>query len=259
MVRRKKKSKGNYKFIFYIFMGFFIALGMFFGLYGDKILIVNPEIEIIEDIIIEEGVAYVSVPAIGPDGSGVSTKLIVKAEKGTGKTLVDINGLLFWVDTQNSIRMAKKVAEEVTGLNTNNYDMTFSINANASLIGGESAGAALAMASLAALLGDKLKEDVMITGTINHDGTIGPIGGVLEKARAAKEGNINLFLVPLLQGTEVIYGEIEHCEKFGLMDWCSIERIPKKIDIKSESGIEIIEVGSIVEAYSYFVDKEEDF
>ena len=259
MVRKKKKSKGNYKFLFYIFICFFIALGMFFGFYGNKILTLEPDIEIIEEVLIEEGSAYISVPAIGPDGTGVSTKLVVKAEKGTGKTLVDINSLLFWVDTQNSIRMAKKVAEDVTGLDTDNYDMTFSINANASLIGGESAGAALAMASIAALSGDTLRDDVMITGTINHDGTIGPIGGILEKARAAKEVNANIFLVPLLQGNEITYEEIEHCETFGLMEWCSIERIPKKINIQGESGIDVIEVGNIEEAYSYFVNKEEDF
>jgi uncharacterized protein len=30
-----------------------------------------------------------------------------------------------------------------------------------------------------------LKQDVVMTGTINPDGTIGPVGGVPEKAQAA--------------------------------------------------------------------------
>ncbi len=205
-----------------------------------------------KEVVYEEGAAYVRVPAVDENGEGVSTLLMVKAEPGTGKTLVDIDSLLFWVDTQNSIRMAKLVAENVTGLDTDKYDMTFSIAANASLIGGESAGAALALASIAALKGEDLRQDVMITGTINHDGTIGPIGGVLEKAQAAESVGATTFLVPLLQSSEITYLEQEHCEKFGLMEWCSIERIPKKVDVQEEVGIDVVEVGNIKEAYQYF-------
>ena len=92
----------------------------------------------------------------------------------------------------------------------------------------------------------------MITGTINHDGSIGPIGGILEKAKAAGDIDASLFLVPLLQAQEIVYEESEHCEKFGFMEWCSIERIPKQIDISQEAGIEVKEVGSIQEALDYF-------
>ena len=206
-----------------------------------------------ENFVKDERTAYISVPAVDNVGNGVATILAVKAEPGTGKTLVDIDSLLFWVDTQNSIRMAKRVAENITNQSTENYDMTFSIMANASLIGGESAGAALALASIAAITGEKLSEDMMITGTVNHDGSIGPIGGILEKAKAAEDVGSTKFLVPLLQSNEVTYEEIEHCEKFGLMEWCTTERIPRKVNIQDEAGIEIIEVGTIKEAYNYFV------
>lgn len=235
-----------------------IVLGILAGIYLENEFDVLEEQEI-ESVEIDyevdgEGYSYISVPAIDNEGNGVSTLLMVKAEPGTGKTLVDIDSLLFWVDTQNSIRMAKLVAENVTGLETDMYDMTFSIMANASLIGGESAGAALALASIAALKGDELRKDVVITGTVNHDGTIGPIGGILEKAQAAKETKASLFLVPLLQSNEITYEESQHCEKFGFMEWCTTERIPKKVNIMEEAGIEVIEVGSIQEAYEYFVN-----
>ena len=93
----------------------------------------------------------------------------------------------------------------------------------------------------------------MITGTVNHDGSIGPIGGVLEKAKAAKQVGAIKFIVPLLQGNEIVYETVEHCETFGIMEWCSTERIPKQVDIANESGLEIIEVGSIEEALTYFI------
>lgn len=204
----------------------------------------------------EEGVTYIKVPAVDNTGEGVATTLAVRVEEGTGKTLVDIDSLLFWVDTQNSIRMAKLVAENITGVDTSKVDLTYSIDANASLIGGESAGTALTIATIAALENQNLNNDVMITGTVNHDGSIGPVGGVLEKAKAAKSSGATILLVPLLESREITYVENEHCEKFGLLEWCTTERIPVQVDVAKESGIEVIEVGTVKEAYSYFVITE---
>jgi len=36
-----------------------------------------------------------------------------------------------------------------------------------------------------------------MTGTLNHDGSIGPSGKILEKAIAAKEAGAKVFLVPV--------------------------------------------------------------
>ena len=38
--------------------------------------------------------------------------------------------------------------------------------------------------------------DVATTGTIGFDGSVGPIGGVAQKTVAAREGGVDLFLVP---------------------------------------------------------------
>lgn len=257
MARKKRKKN-----IFWIYpLSVLILLSVFFsGIYVQNYLNVLPEQEFettqVEEYLTGENVAYVNVPAVNQEGDGVSTRLIVKAEEGTGKTLVDIDSLLYWVDTQNSIRMAKLVAKNHTGKSLDNYDLTFSVDANASLIGGESAGAALSLATIAAVQDLKFRDDVMITGTINHDGSIGPIGGILEKAKAAKDVGSTTFLVPLLQSREINYETREHCETFGLMEWCTIEKIPKEIDIKSEVDIEIVEVGSIKEALGYFVEEQ---
>jgi len=192
------------------------------------------------------------LPAVDSKGKGVDTELIVEAVPGSGRTLVDIENLLFWADTQHSIRMARFVADNLTNVSVDNYDLIYNIKANASVIGGPSAGAAITIATIFALQGKQPRKDVMITGSINHDGSIGPVGAVLEKAKASKEAGASLFLVPLLQSRDVVYETKKHCQKFGFTEICTQETIPKKVDVSSEAGIEVVEVSNIREALKYF-------
>jgi len=97
-----------------------------------------------------------------------------------------------------------------------------------------------------------LRKDVVITGTINHDGSIGPVKGILAKAKASKEIGAKIFLVPLTQGLDVIYETKKHCEKFGPTEFCTTEQIPKRVDISKEANITIKEVATIKEALGYF-------
>lgn len=196
--------------------------------------------------------ASIKIPAIDARGRGVATDLLVQVKPGTGRVLVNINNLLFWVDTQYSIRTAIHVAENITGMNASKYDFIYNIDANASIIGGGSAGASLTIATIAALEGKKPNPDVMITGTINSDGSIGPIGGVLEKAKAAESEGAKIFLVPLGQAYEVAYRSVRHCERFGRTQICTIETIPQKKLIGEKLDIEIKEVGDINETLQYF-------
>lgn len=192
------------------------------------------------------------LPAVDSEGNGTNTVLTVEASKGTGRTLTDIDNLLFWADTQHSIRIARRVAENITLKRSEDYDIVYTIKANASLIGGPSAGAALTMATIAVLDGKKLNDSIMITGAINHDGSIGPVSGILEKAIAAKSAGAILFLVPLLQSRDVIYETSENCETFGSTEVCTIETKPKKINVEQEAGIEVREVETVEDAMKYF-------
>ena len=167
------------------------------------------------------------LPAVNSEGAGVNTILTVEAMPGSGRTLTDIDNLLFWADTQHSMRVARRVAENFTGKKVEDYDIVYTIQANASLIGGPSAGAALAITTIAALENKNLKKNVMITGGINHDGTISPVSSILEKAQAAKKTGATLFLVPLLQSRDVVYQESEHCEVFGYTEVCTTVLAPK--------------------------------
>lgn len=196
---------------------------------------------------------FMKLPAVDSDGNGVVTILGVEATKGTGRTLVDIENILFWADTQHSIRQARLVAGNITGKALNDYDLVYSVSAkNASVIGGPSAGAALAVATISAIEGKKLRDDVAITGTINHDGTLGPVSGIVAKAIAAKSAGASIFIVPLLQSGDVVYETEQYCEIFGDTEICTTETRPRRVNVAEEAGLEVIEVSSIKDALEHF-------
>jgi len=194
-----------------------------------------------------------AVPAVDSHGHGVATSLVVETRKGSGKTLADIDVLLFWVDTQQSIQTAKTVAEQITGISTNSIDLIYSIDArNVSLVGGPSAGAALTIATIAALEGKQPKSDVMITGTIDENNTVGPVGGVLEKARAAKAVGIRVFLVPPGESVETFTEPVENCTKETGYVYCEKTYQRKTVNIGEDVGLEVKEISSISEALPFF-------
>jgi len=201
---------------------------------------------------IKHNTVYLKLPAVDNEGNGVVTLLKVEITSGDGKVLTDINNLFFWVDTQYSIRTAQRVAQNITGIDLSKYDLTYSVETNASLIGGPSAGAALTIATVAAAQNKAPREDVMITGTINADGSIGPVGEVLAKAKAAKDVGAKVFLVPAGQATQSYYKPVQECKTIGSLRYCTIEYQQERIDINKDASIDVKEVSSINEALQYF-------
>ena len=196
----------------------------------------------------------INIPAVDDQGHGVITKLKVQALSGEGRTLVNVDNLLFWVDTQFSIRTAKEVAQNITQINLSDVDLIYDIETNASVIEGESAGAALTVATVAAIQNKAVNQSVIITGTINPNGDIGPIGGVIAKAKAAKDVGASLFLVPEGQSIQVNYIPERKCEKIGPITYCTTDYKQEKIDISKDIGIDAKEVSDIQEALKYFIE-----
>ncbi len=64
------------------------------------------------------------------------------------------------------------------------------------LIDGPSAGAVLTCGVLAAARGDTIRPDAAMTGTINPDGSIGPVGGIAHKIDGAASQGMALLLIP---------------------------------------------------------------
>lgn len=200
----------------------------------------------------ESFTASIIVPAVDQDGRGVSTIIEVTAAPGTGRSLLNVNNLLFMADTQASIRTSKDIARAITGKNTSSYDLIYTITANATVIEGPSAGAALAAATTAAIMRIDLNRSIMVTGTANSQGQVGPVGGVLEKAKAAKSIGAELFLVPLTQSRQVIYHTENVCRQVGFTQICGLETRSSSVDIAESAGIKIIEVSTVAEVMEYF-------
>jgi uncharacterized protein len=197
-------------------------------------------------------IAQINLAAVDQNGKGVTTPLTVEAKPGTGEALTNVDKLLFWVDTQYSIQLAKAVAENVTNINADKIDLTYSIETNATLVGGPSAGAALTIATISALENKPIKSDVMITGTINPDGTIGQVGGVLDKAKAAKDVGAKVFLVPEGQGEQITLKPNENCTRRANFIFCETTYEQVTVNIGKDVGISVIEVSNVTDAMKYF-------
>jgi len=200
----------------------------------------------------ESNFVSLDVPAVDNQGNGVVTVLRVEAIPGTGKTLVDINGILFFVDTQNSIQTARAVAANYTHANLSNIDLIYSVETNASVIEGPSAGAALTISTIAALEGKQLAPNVMITGTINPDGSIGPVGGIPAKANAAKDVGAKVFLVPQGQDSQTTYTPVQQCQQIGVITYCTTEYKATTVNVSNDTNINVKEIGTIQDALPYF-------
>lgn len=196
----------------------------------------------------------ISVPAVDNEGNGMSVSLSVESRNGSGRVLTNIDKLLFWVDTQQSIQIAKQVAENITGVSASSLDIIYMIDTNATLVGGPSAGAALTIATVAVLRGEQPNKSVMITGTINPDSSVGAVGGILEKARAAKNVGVTLFLVPEGQGTETRLMPEEKCTERRNFIFCETKYKQMRIDISESAGLQVREVSNIAEAMKYFFE-----
>lgn len=151
---------------------------------------------------LEEGV---TVPLVAdsstPDGEqGILLFARVIATNGTGHVFVDTSPYT-QVDLQGSARLAAMVASDVLGIDQRSYDFYYIIDISSPIIGGPSAGAALTMATIAAINNWTLDPGVVMTGMINPDESIGPVGGIPYKLEAAAAQNYTLFLVPEGQGT----------------------------------------------------------
>lgn len=137
---------------------------------------------------------------------GTVMRADVELRDGDGRALVNTVPKI-GIDIQASIRTAMIVAEEVTGVSLSSTDVILTIisDQETEVVDGPSAGAAITVALISAITNATLNEGTYMTGTISSDGSIGPGGGIPEKALAAAESGATHFYVPQGQGTIVIY------------------------------------------------------
>lgn len=196
-------------------------------------------------------ISLLAVKEIGDGFEGSSADLYLELREGQGRVFLDTYPLTK-LDTQMSTRFAKEVSCSQNSFDCDNYDFIYTIKSNSVIIGGPSAGAAIALLTISALENIDLNENITITGTINSGGLIGPVGGLKEKIEAASQIGLKIVLIP--KGERI--ADVENSSNI-----TDLNENTSKIDLVeygSELGINIIEVSTINEALSIITGKQID-
>ncbi len=147
------------------------------------------------------------VLAVDENDMGHVIPLEVIIKSGKGNIYPNIANVIVDETLQSSVQTAILVAREVTRTSMSDKDILINIESPAEarglIISGGSAGGAITLATIAAMQGKTIRQDVLITGTRSDDHSIGRIGAARAKALAAKENGATLFLVPVGQKSEV--------------------------------------------------------
>jgi uncharacterized protein len=190
---------------------------------------------------------------------GVIMTLHLELREGEGRLLINTQPKI-GIDLQTSANTAIIVAEELTNqsLKTTDVILTVVADSDTDILDGPSAGAAITVALLAAINDKTADPSILMTGTINPDGSIGKVGGLIEKALASARFGAKKFLVPLEQSVAVVYKTEETHPAPG---FTVVTTKPELVNIedyiKSEGyEMEIIEVKNISEVFNSVILKQ---
>ena len=137
------------------------------------------------------------VPAVIGERDGGLVNITVRTVNGTGTSFFATSPNV-GVATQQSEQTAVEQAGIYAGMNTSYCDyLLYLENVGASTyIDGPSAGNGMALATIAALENKTVRQDAAFTGTIEDDGSVGPVGGLVEKATAVAQNGLKVFVTP---------------------------------------------------------------
>lgn len=132
---------------------------------------------------------------------------------------------------------AVMIASMLTGIDPTDYEFSFSVGG---MIDGPSAGTLMTVGVLAALRGDTPRPEATMTGTINPDGSVGPVGGIPHKIDGAAKKGKKLVLVPIGQRFNRDMNQNKDVDV---------------IEFGKSLGVEVREVGNVYDAYEQIVGK----
>lgn len=123
-------------------------------------------------------------------------------KKGAGKIRFnDTAGSM----AKDSVFNAASVIKRLTDKDINDYDIHVNVIGGGK-IDGPSAGAAITICIMSALLEKLIRQDLAITGEISLRGKIKPVGGIFEKIYGARRKGIKLVTVPKDNENEIPKG-----------------------------------------------------
>ncbi len=122
----------------------------------------------------------------------IETAVFEAKDKGTGQVRFnDTAGSM----AKDSVFNAASVIRKITDKDIKDYDIHVNVIGGGN-IDGPSAGAAITVCIISALLNKPIRQDVAITGEISLRGNVKPVGGIFEKVYGARRKGIKLVVVP---------------------------------------------------------------
>jgi uncharacterized protein len=178
---------------------------------------------------VHQGGASHAVLKVEPSTTGMSVGIFETKPGGTGEMWRSAMWVAALTGTLNSMQ--------------NPLDFRYSVQTETlkGRVDGPSAGGLFAVAIMAALAGDKLSPKATMTGSINPDGTIGPVGGVAAKLRAAIQMGKTRFCYPIGQRFEQNAASGENVDI---------------LQIAADANVETIEVEDLAQAYQCLVGRK---
>ncbi len=186
---------------------------------------------------------------------GTVMNIKVDIRDGTGLVLVNTETPT-GVDFQTSAKTAVKVAQEYTSTSLAKKDVIFSItskNENGlQAVDGPSAGMAMTVLLVMEIQDKPINDKILLTGTIQPDGMIGPIGGAAEKADAAGKYGAKTFIVPKGQAVTMIQECQESQNGPFLYKTCKSEAKPLSPITEEKYGMKVVEATDLKSVLDYF-------
>lgn len=127
-------------------------------------------------------------------GSTLEIETMVYESKQKGKGVVRFNDTAGSM-AKDSVFNAASVIRKITGKDMSDYDIHVNVIGGAK-IDGPSAGAAITVCIISALLNRPIRQDTAITGEISIRGKVKPVGGIFEKVYGARRKGIKHVIVP---------------------------------------------------------------
>jgi len=127
-------------------------------------------------------------------GSTIEIEAAIFEAKDKGKGSVRFNDTAGSM-AKDSVFNAASVIRKITDKDIKDYDIH--VNAvGGGRIDGPSAGAAITICIISALLNKPIRQDVAVTGEISLRGKVKPVGGIFEKVYGARRKGIKCVVVP---------------------------------------------------------------
>ncbi len=163
-------------------------------------------------------------------GSVIEIEAVVFAAREDAKGAIRFNETAGSM-AKDSVFNAASVFRRLTGQDMADYDVHVNVVGGGD-IDGPSAGTAVLLAILSSVYACPIRQDVAVTGELSIQGKVREVGGIFEKIYGARQAGVRKVIIP----TE------------------NVKDVPDDI-----TGIEIIPISSVSEAFSHVYDGKIDF